>query len=416
MKHGFEVMYKDLKNGKGSLLGQISQLMVALKDEDLSTFDSDPRKVSESIEAFGIEINEKLSVVNGSNVRKSDVAGLQNALILCQEKYTTTIAPQSEDIISAMGFHSALIKTQKRNSNMKDRYQKTKFKDAFMAGGYLQKMAQRLGNYVIDVGDALPVTEPSPFSSNVVGVWRVAERDIDETGAAILTMVQDIQDASVMKVDVKVASMDLTMNKVENQAWPGCVAPIDAQLATEFCKWIGGVKPMYFDEQGGNAWLNCAKANYWRHSPNAFGLTGFAHFVQAVTVKMHMTVLNISDLSTHGIALADLQNFLETPTGIKYLDLNSTLVTLDKGDVAFVPYGHLVIPLHAALGEQKATWGYLWGFPIFNKEWANKLSDSTKRTLAAYHRSHFTLNSGRRMWSQRSETFEKFMGELGVPL
>lgn len=416
MKHGFEVLYKDLKTGKGSLLGQISQLMQALKDEDLTIFDTNPKTVSDQIEEFALEIDEKLSVISGSNVRKSDVAGLQNALTCCREKYINTIAPQSQDIIIAMGFQSGVIKSQKRNSNMKDRYQKTKYKDAFVGGGYLQKMGQRVANYVHDLGTALPVADPEPFSSAAVGVWRAAEREIDETGRAVLTMVEDIQEASAMKVDVKVASMDLTMNKVENQAWPGCVAPIDAQLTTEFDKWIAGVKPMYFDEQGGNAWLNCAKANYWRNGPNAFGLTGFAHFVQAVTVKMHMTVLNISDLSTHGIALADLQNFLETPTGIKYLDLNSTLVTLDKGDVAFVPYGHLVIPLHAVLGEQKATWAYLWAFPVFNKEWANVLSASTKRTLAAFHRAHFTLNSSRRMWDLRSEVFEKFMLELDVPL
>jgi hypothetical protein len=44
------------------------------------------------------------------------------------------------------------------------------------------------------------------------------------------------------------------------------------------------------------------------------------------------------------------------------------------------------------------------------------LSASTKRTLAAFHRAHFTLNSSRRMWDLRSEVFEKFMLELDVPL
>jgi len=154
LKHGFEVLYKDLKTGKGSLLGQILQLMQALKDEDLTIFDTNPKTVSDQIDEIAFEIDDKLSVISGSNVRKSDVAGLQNALTCCREKYINTIEPQSQDIIIAMGFQSGVIKSQKRNSNMKDRYQKTKYKDAFVGGGYLQKMGQRVANYVHDLGTA----------------------------------------------------------------------------------------------------------------------------------------------------------------------------------------------------------------------------------------------------------------------
>ena len=133
---------------------------------------------------------------------------------------------------------------------------------------------------------------------------------------------------------------------------------------------------------------------------------------------MQFVVFSVHKLITQGFMLGDLPQFLETPGGEAFQKEHSSFFSLDVGDTAFIPFGHVVIPLY--LGKDpEVAWAQAWSMPLYVEAYAGSqphLTPEVKRAIAAHNRAHFLEKKGKRIWDSRSVVFEKFMTLLGVAL
>jgi hypothetical protein len=307
-----------------------------------------------------------------------------------------------------------------RNAKMKDRYQKEKLMKFYVAAGFQIKFASKVAQIVCDNNPELMKdwVAPTTFSPHELRVWFAKNTETDPNTKNVMAFVKEAKTTSNVQIETKITSTNASMMNDQNVAWTGLLCVVEGKWpdgGKQFAKHVPELKDlMYSNDVGASAWLNVCKANHFRFGPNCHPLAGFAQFISVETAAMYLITLPIEPLLTQGIALPDLASFLETQRGEAFSKAHVRVYAVDVGDVLFVPNGFLTIPLFSN-ADVKQSWGHLWTFPVFQKEWANSMSSECKRSLASFHRSHFNDSAGRRMWKDRATLFEEYMRELGVP-
>ena len=245
--------------------------------------------------------------------------------------------------------------------------------------------------------------------------------DDSELGKKVHKLCEQVQAESKATVADKIKSTNDSMSNVQNEGWGGCVCVVDTVLPPEFnveVKFGPFGTPLYMGEAGGDCWLVCCKANKFRYGPGCFSIPGISCMIQAKVCRMQFVVFSVHKLITQGIMLGDLPQFLETPGGEAFQKEHSSFFSLDVGDTAFIPFGHVVIPLY--LGKDpEVAWAQAWSMPLYVEAYAGSqphLTPEVKRAIAAHNRAHFLEKKGKRIWDSRSVVFEKFMTLLGVAL
>ena len=144
-----------------------------------------------------------------------------------------------------------------------------------------------------------------------------------------------------------------------NEKWRGATTKIDTPL-NKVDGFGFGAKPFGLDEVAASPWLAIYRQWCWRFGPMAWPLPGFGSFVQnvtddeaATTTKLHIAILPLKGVPSQGIYVSDIHQFLDTESGLQYCREAMTIISLRVGDVCWVPYGSIALPIFSHDADDK---------------------------------------------------------------
>ena len=116
------------------------------------------------------------------------------------------------------------------------------------------------------------------------------------------------------------------------------------------------------------------------------------------------------------VALGDVPSFLDSDSGIKIMQENSTFVELVPRSAVWVPYGYAVIPVNMPGGvecsEKKDTEdpyvSMTWTVAYFAKELRNAVPEKVWSAIETWNEAHLTRMTSLPVWEARAELWHAF--------
>ena len=420
LRCGFAHLKDKMVGPKGLIVKMEKLVKDAPTDALVGSNCDDGEQILKIMEAFRVRLMEKIDGVDGC--RKGDIGALQKALTEMNNEYVKSVEESSTEVATALEFAQNEQKKTNKLTGMKNRYKVTKFKEMLAVGGFGPKFGGRIAQalFTDESQDYIPDANlvRDEFDYNKVQVWLA--NDVSDLGKKVHKLTEQVQEASQTTVASKIESTNASMSNIQNDGWGGCVCVVDTVLSASFnvsVKFAPFGNPLYMEETGGDCWISCCKVNKFRYGPASMPIPGVSCMIQAKVTRMQFCVFSVHKLITQGITLSDFPQFLETPGGEQFQKVNSCFFSLDVGDTAFIPFGHVVVPLYACK-DSGATWSQAWCMPLFVEAYTVSqphITIEVKRAIAEHNRAHFLEKRGRRIWDARAAVFEKFMKLLGLP-
>lgn len=225
------------------------------------------------------------------------------------------------------------------------RYKRTKLANKFTISGYKKITAKRMAGDVEDLlmGKKTIVCALNPsmaeFDNSKLTIWK------PDGAAEFLKLFDD-----ATKANLELMKKNLAVKMAENERYSGLMMKVESDMNSlsklDLWKDDEGAQQL-FSERGAHPWLAAMKVFSWRCGPGAFPLVGMGALVRNETelVEFFLYLLPVDAIATKGVALADIQSFLETQVGAEVAESQGRLVRLPRGCVAFVPAGFIVIPV-----------------------------------------------------------------------
>lgn len=125
----------------------------------------------------------------------------------------------------------------------------------------------------------------------------------------------------------------------------------------------------------------------------------------------YLALVAMASVLKEGIALPDLWIFLDTPKGHELVE-QSYVLAVGKGDVAFVPYGYVPIPLTASVESRPLETGHLVATTYYNVELAKQVAEPVWVAIKKFNDEYFDKCKLIEGWTKRKELFETFVSEV----
>ena len=189
-------------------------------------------------------------------------------------------------------------------------------------------------------------------------------------------------------------------------------------------------------------WLCCIKPHTHRLGPSSTPLPGVGAFVtlssaNTTTDPIALVVLPTDDMLKKGIALPDIEQFLETPTGSKFWMEHCKILHLAEAGgksearrVAWVPYGWIMLPLlwvppsketcededdetppvsmTKTKDKDQEPIAFLFVHTLMSKHSVSNVTPTAWNAIATWNSEHLQHNEGVKVWKQRAKHFKKW--------
>ena len=178
----------------------------------------------------------------------------------------------------------------------------------------------------------------------------------------------------------KVANLQESLK--QNPSWPGASAKLGSAGCDLHSVDIPQLKAIVGDQ--GSAPRMLAQNKWaWRCGAQAWASPGLGVFARADTDSIGFKCLSVENIVSEGISLNDMSGFLETETGVEVLQ-KSVTVPVKKGNLVWVPYGFVVVPVSAHIvrdkdsekppsPEEGVDTAFFVAFNSFVPEWAKQM-------------------------------------------
>ena len=177
------------------------------------------------------------------------------------------------------------------------------------------------------------LVDPASHSDDRVCLYADGSHEI---GKAFKTYFEAKRDVVKVALDETDAAMK------DHEKWPGAygnVTGMDSLAVPTVDSW----KP----ENVMETWLVAVRRWKCRYGPSGFPLPGVGAWVHALD-DMFFVVLSGQLILGKGIALPDLLNFLEQPTGLELFAKQGTMMKVNRHDTFWLPRGSVCIPMYVA--------------------------------------------------------------------
>ena len=137
------------------------------------------------------------------------------------------------------------------------------------------------------------------------------------------------------------------------------------------------------------------------------------------SASMSIVIIPVAVLVDKGLTiLSDLPSFAGTEAGSKLIEKTGWVVTLFKSEMLlWIPYGFYPIPLAREPDDEKQECtASLWVKPLWSVQLAQSVPQPVWLPLYNVNKEHMQSLSGKRLWKQRLDTFEKIGRERSAKL
>ncbi|CAK0887899.1 unnamed protein product, partial [Prorocentrum cordatum] len=313
-----------------------------------------------------------------------------------------------------------------RKENMKKRYARTKVSGHLVAGKYpntFAKIVSQALEKLEDADDEASLSEdiqknPDHIIPGRICLWTSVD---NSTRKMIAEISSDVEKTEKSLMDA--------ISSLDNKSWAGCMGRVQLghDQITEFVEHaVEDPSEKHLEimsEKGGVPWLTFVRPYTWRAGPNQCPLPGMAAVFVAKTDSIVVQIVDASDVVKNGVALTDLKKFMDTAEGGKTYQKKSHVFKLRVGDVLFVPFGFIMMPIYcpptatmekASKSEAMTMVGKIWSMTLLNDKWVNTtVHKETWAAILKINMDHLqksrTTNS---LWGERFDFLKKFVDAL----
>ncbi len=319
-------------------------------------------------------------------------------------------------------------------------YQRTKIQNKLVAGGFPKLISKFIATGLkVDAADALNTKLLSTeFTPAALHVYQPNEPPLLESGqtagtgpgvqppSPAMKAVADLLSEQKEALNGRVASLVGILGK--QPTWGGAITKLEHKI--DWKSWELGAEALMLEDGDDAPWIVCCRQFTWRYGPKVFPCPGIGSFITQMPssdnskVDLAFAVLPVEPFLKEGIALTDVCKFLDTETGNGYIAENCTIVRITHGDVLWVPYGNLAIPIASTdlegtgtESEKKAKLGALATFAVMTplvKTFAGELSKTTWDAISNWNYDHAKAQSAgpqSRLWTARNTHLKAFRVE-----
>ena len=250
------------------------------------------------------------------------------------------------------------------------------------------------------------VDPAGPFECTKVSMW---------TGDAPLnTLMADLVTDSSDTLDAKKKAVDKCM---EEQGWKGAQARIEFDLKN-FAPTVVTDLPLPVSN-GNKPMLVTCRRNSLRRGPAAIPFAGAATLLTCLESSIFFLVIAVEAILKEGVVLADLDGFLDTPTGEKMLmGPSAKIFEVKAGTTLYVPFGFVAEPVFlctAAKNDKDAKqWGHFLSVNLLSVDFAKKCPSRVFQAVTVSIREHLSWQRGG-MWADRESAWKAFSDSVGTP-
>ena len=294
-----------------------------------------------------------------------------------------------------------------------------------MAGGFTKTGAKLFGNLLGADMSGKVVTNPAEFDLGVVTLWASTSEAVDDDGAleqaGLLGRVLQLQQAA----DATPKMEALAEATRHNPYWGGAMTTMEVDLKPVE-EWGFASSPALLSNPAACPWLCRAKPFHMRFGPGQWPLPGFGVFVVAqetAACDISLVIFPAEGALQQGIMVGDIAKFINSGSGNSWVQESVRVVALKSKMVAWVPYGHIVMPFthydleaKANADDKKAIATQVapavWCFTPFVAALVEKLPDNVWNAIRGWNDEYFGKQRSQ-LWTSRAAVVKEFVESLG---
>ena len=361
------------------------------------------------------------------------------AQVTKDQEELTTANKKCQGHLDGLNYIASQGVLSKRKETAKVRYARLKISKRLMAGGAGKQFSKLVAQGLEEIEPHDPILNPPEFSPQLPTLWT------EQAAEPMLKFVADTEKTSSKTMQAHADKLKTTL--AEHPKWGGAMIHLDVVVDQKKVVYPGFAELKAEDVQSPAMapWLCCVKPHKMRIGPASTALPGIGAFVTLSTASaaqegVALILLPADDMLKKGIALPDIEQFLETPTGAKFWKDNGELLVLkdtavgDEKRVAWVPYGWIMLPLAWAVDKDTADDAdetqsvvtakgkdkdvveptFLFVHSLMSKPCRDSLTATTWKAIATWNGEHLEQNIGIKVWAQRAKHFKKWAEEVGT--
>jgi len=167
---------------------------------------------------------------------------------------------------------------------------------------------------------------------------------------------------------------------------------------------------------GAESWVGAVRKNAPTIGATHWDGVGMPHLYYSATTDFWFTLIPISELLDQGIALPDVEHFLEKPSGQAMMSPGGSATTLflQKEKTLYVPAGVLpIIYFFHQDPKTPDTLGFLLQVPLFFQEWSKDIGEREVQAIANFNVKWLSQQS-KDMYKQRCTVSTEFFTACGA--
>lgn len=321
-----------------------------------------------------------------------------------------------EEVLQAMCFLLSQSRKAEKSSRNAATYRRQKIVKRLVGAGWGKVAAKHVGIALDAAGSAgaeQPRWDTDPES------FDMAKLTVFEKEGSDMTTANSLYEAIAGSLPDRTESLLSYLAEAEKSG--GAMSRLDADSAKlQTMESLFGTLS-HLDNTGSSPWLVAARMWTFRHGPAAWPLSGFGCLVKSVSdaVDVVLAAFPADTLVVKGITPADLASFLETPTGVKFLNTDTVFIPLSGSRTVWLPYGWMGSPIVVPKGGATNTpetegkdddtgIGIMAVFNPLSADAASKCSAAAWKAIETWNKQHLERNGTRSTWASRADVVKQF--------
>ena len=326
----------------------------------------------------------------------------------------TTLLPKIAKAQQTLGLIAQKVLSSNRKSYLHHRHQKEKIVQALTDAGFGKEHAKKVSDiiYTKNEDNGQEAEEKADASS---------KKESEEKGAAPKKEADEKSAGSAKKETAGKIACNPDKQSFDHKcvSWWGAETPFVKDLIASYAgQWVNAAENIDAEMESKTKWAGClssfpgevdrtkidlpfetsvadlatdlstivtGKMNKRRHDPKDVPVPGMGALWIGRQGSAKIIMYNLSAILSHGVALQDLDSFLETPSGKEMVDSAHIVVaSLSEGEALFTPWGWLpaVVYMVPAAGPkadkfQGPQWAHLLHIPCIGEEMWKQVDPAT---------------------------------------
>ena len=400
--------------GPKGLAAKIQVARDKLTELDMLKVEGDPEVVCQRIQDAEKKLGELLQAIEQCRLDDWAKKSAEMHLATLDVDEARAAAAPILDALNFLVDQAAKATKSKKNS---DRYKRLRLQSKFVGGGWDKATAKAL-SIAVEPGAGADMTlptvahiNPETFDPQKVTLWHKGGEESGETtnepSASVVDKMQEL-----LRNSNVIARMDeLDKALAANISWGGAMSKLEVGAGVSIEQVETFAECELLEQRGGDPWVAALRPFAARIGPAQWPLPGVGSLISVVGESQNdLFVLAglAAQIVAKGLALSDIEGFLSSPSGEDWVGNHAMVVPVRKGDVLWVPYGWIALPVAVTRknyeGPPETAFAIVQA--VAHSRWA-AMDGVCFAAIAAWNRGHLEKVQTKRAWAARFTYFAK---------